>query len=67
MRKAKSWREMRGTGKREEEERARDCEREREREREGTGESEAGNETVLGQSWREEILTTQHFLSLSLS
>lgn len=45
--------------------------RERERdgeteEKEGIGECEAGNETVLGQSWREEILTTQHFLPLSL-
>lgn len=29
---------------------------------EGTGKGEAGNETVLGQSWREKILTTQHFL-----
>lgn len=28
----------------------------------GIGESEAGNETVLGQSWREKILTTQLFL-----
>lgn len=27
----------------------------------GIGESEAGNETVLGQSWREKILTTQQF------
>lgn len=36
---------------------------------EGIEESEAGNETVLGQSWgeREEISTTQHFLSLSLT
>lgn len=29
----------------------------------GTGESEAGNETVLRQSWNEKIVTTQHFLS----
>lgn len=32
----------------------------------GTGESEAGNEAVLGRSWREKILTTQQFHSLCL-